>query len=68
MYKNLEKEMKSRGIKREQLVDLLEIAYNTVSGRINGDTRFYLDEALKVKKVFFPELEIEYLFNFSEED
>lgn len=64
MYKNLLNVMKQRNITATQIAELLEVRIATVSDKVNGKSRFYFDEAIKIKKVFFPEYEIEYLFEF----
>lgn len=66
MYKNLLKFMKQKNITATQIAELLEVRIATVSDKINGKSRFYFEEALKIKKVFFPEYEIEYLFELDE--
>ncbi len=66
MYKNLLSAMKLKSITATQMAELLEVRIATVSDKINGKSRFYFDEAIKIKKVFFPEYEIEYLFELDE--
>jgi transcriptional regulator with XRE-family HTH domain len=64
MYENLLNAMKSKNVTMKQIAELLDCRYATISDKINGVTvgGFYFDEALKVKKVFFPELDIEFLY------
>lgn len=64
MYTRLVKAMKSKNITTTQIANLLECRIATVSDKINGTVErgFYFDEATKVKQVFFPEYDIEYLF------
>ena len=66
MYKNLSNAMKSKGITQNQIAELLEVRVATVSDKMTGKSRYYFEEAIKIKKVFFPEYEIEYLFDFDE--
>lgn len=66
MYKNLAHEMKQRKVSQLMLSNLLDIRPATVSDKINGNSKFYFDEALRVKKVFFDNLDIEYLFKTDE--
>lgn len=63
MYENLHTIMRNHGISQSQIASLLNIRPATVSDKINGKTRFYFDEAEKIKNVFFPGYEIEYLFS-----
>lgn len=64
MYNKLVKAMKSKNVTITQIANLLECRIATVSDKINGTVErgFYFDEATKVKQVFFPEYDIEYLF------
>lgn len=64
MYRNLFNAMKQKNITSTQIAELLGVRLATVSDKINGKSRFYFEEAMKIKKVFFPEFEIEYLFDF----
>lgn len=66
MYRNLEAEMARHGVKRKDLAELLGVRYATIIDRLNGKYRFYYDEAYKIKKEYFPDLEIEYLFSNEE--
>lgn len=62
MFKNLEAEMARKNITRQDIADLLDISYNTARNKINGNHKFYFDEAWKIRGYFFPNLELEYLF------
>lgn len=62
MYRNLRAEMARQGLTMFDLAKLLEVRYATVCDKMNGKSRFYYDEALKIKKHFFNQLNIEYLF------
>lgn len=64
MYENLLIAMKSKGITAIQISNLLECRQATISEKLNGVVAcgFYFDEAAKIKKVFFPEYDYEYLF------
>lgn len=63
MYSNLRAEMARKGIKVKDLAELLGVRRTTVSDKINGKYRFYYDEAKKIKETFFPDLDLEYLFD-----
>ena len=63
MYNNLRAEMARKGIKIKDLAELLGVRRSTVSDKINGKYRFYYEEASKIKKTFFPDLDLEYLFD-----
>jgi hypothetical protein len=67
MLKNLRAEMSRINIKPADISDLLGVRYATVIDKLNGRYGFSFKEALKIKRHFFPEYDIEYLFE-SEED
>lgn len=64
MYKNLLEAMKIKKITFTQIAGLLHCQLNTVSDKADGTVKsgFSIDEALLIKKVFFPEYDIVYLF------
>lgn len=64
MYCNLLKLMKEKGVTAVQISSLLECRQATVSDKLNGvvERGFYFEEAQKIKKVFFPEIDYDYLF------
>lgn len=66
MYKNLEAEMVRKGISKKDLSESLNVRYATILDKMNGNSRFFYDEALKIKEIFFPDLTIEYLFEKTE--
>ncbi|GEM01226.1 hypothetical protein SAMN05421839_10653 [Halolactibacillus halophilus] len=71
MYPNLNAELARRNIKRTDIAkDLFNGRTATVSDKLNGRYPLQLSEAIKIKKRYFPELELGYLFepeNESEE-
>lgn len=68
MYRNLQAEMARSDINRKKLSQMTGIKYSTISDKLNGKTRFEFDEALKIKKVAFPDLTLEYLFHKDERE
>lgn len=64
MYNNLLKVMKLKGITGIQIANLLECRQATISDKINGIVAcgFSFDEAAKIKSIFFPEYDYDYLF------
>jgi plasmid maintenance system antidote protein VapI len=62
MHRNLRAEMAREGITMVDIADYLNLRYATVNEKVNGKYRFYYDEALKIKKRFFPNQSLEYLF------
>lgn len=61
-YGNLKAEMGRKDITIEEISKLLGIHRNSVANKVNGRSRFTVDEAKVVKEVFFPNLSIDYLF------
>lgn len=63
MYRNLEAELKRKGITRKMLADKLGINIATVSAKLTGKAKLTFDEVtVIVKQVFNNEFEIPYLF------
>lgn len=68
MLKNLLNVLDEKSITYSQLAEAIGYKrYATVSEKVNGKTKFTFDEALKIKNVFFPEYDLEYLF-YSEDE
>ena len=61
--KNIEEIRKSKGVTLVDIADLLVVDYRTVRSKINGVTDFSFGETVAIKKAFFPEYELEYLFS-----
>jgi hypothetical protein len=59
---NLKKEMAGADVSVEAVAALLGIHRNTVSNKIDGASKITFEEALKIRKKFFPKLGLEYLF------
>lgn len=62
-YTNLRSKMTERGVTVTDISRGLKMRRATVSDKINGRFRFYYDEAQKIKEMFFPDCDIEYLFD-----
>ncbi|CDR65811.1 TPA: helix-turn-helix transcriptional regulator [Staphylococcus aureus] len=62
MLKNFNDIRKDKKVSLVDLADLLGVRYQTVADKINGVSDFKFGEALLIKNKFFPEYEIEYLF------
>jgi len=68
MYPNLNAELARRNIKRTDIAkDLFNGRTATVSDKLNGRYPLQLSEAIKIKKRYFPELELGYLFELENE-
>lgn len=62
-YLMLKGEMAKRDITIKAISELLEIHRNSVSNKLDGDTNFSIDEAVKIRDAFFPDMKIETLFD-----
>lgn len=63
MYINLVKIMKSSNVSKKDIATFLGLRYATVLDKFSGKSRFFYDEAKKIKDNYFPEFDIEYLFD-----
>ena len=63
MYRNLEAELKRKGITRKMLADKLGINIATVSAKLTGKAKLTFDEVTVItEQVFNNEFDIQYLF------
>ncbi|PTY76207.1 DNA-binding protein [Heyndrickxia sporothermodurans] len=67
MHRNLRAEMAREGITMVDIADYLKVRYATINDKVNGKYDFSYTEALKIKRHFFPNLNIEYLFENDEQ-
>lgn len=67
-YANLRSEMEKRGVTISDISRGLNMRRATISDKIHGKFRFYYDEVQMIKKEFFPDCEIEYLFSVETEE
>lgn len=63
MFPNLKAEMARRNIKVKDLASSIGVAPKTVYNRLSGRTEFTLSEMLTIKRHYFPDLTLDYLFN-----
>ena len=65
MYVNLRKEMLKRKIHYKDIAALLKQHKDRVQKKVTGyNTGFYVNEAIKIHKKLFPDVNFEYLFRF----
>lgn len=62
MYKNLCAEMARNDLTITKISKELKINRNTLSKKLAGASRLYLDEATAIRDTFFPNQDIRYLF------
>lgn len=65
--KNIEEVRKNKGVTLVDIADLLGVGYRTVRDKIDGVSDFKFGETVAIKKAFFPEYELEYLFSERDE-
>lgn len=66
MYRNLEAEMARNNIKLQELADGIGINISTASAKMNIQNRFRLDESKRIIEKFFPDLTMDYLFEWTD--
>lgn len=62
MYRNLEAELRRKGIRRVDVAEVMKINIATVSDKLTKPDRLKLSEAFAIQRNFFPDLSIDYLF------
>lgn len=67
MYPNLDAEMSRKKITQFDLIELLDKNSSTISLKITGKRDWKLPECKKIRKSFFSELSLDYLFKTKEE-
>lgn len=67
MLKNLEEARIKKNITLVDIADALGIRYQTVRDKIDGIYEFKFGEALIIQEKFFPEYDIKFLFEHSNE-
>lgn len=66
MLRNLKAEMARAEVKGKDIAEFLNVRDATVYDKLNGHYAFSFNEALAIKKRFFPEHDLEYLFDNQE--
>lgn len=65
MFPNLRAEMArcSPTLKIKDIAKALNISEKSVSNKMNGKSKFTLEEAAQIRDAFFPDIGIEFLFS-----
>lgn len=66
VFKNLRAEMARQGLTNIQVAKAIEVSEKTFRNKMYGRTEFTRSEMLKIQKSFFPNLTLDYLFEFDE--
>ncbi|TGE36852.1 XRE family transcriptional regulator [Desulfosporosinus fructosivorans] len=64
MFKNLDAEMSRYDIQPKDLAECIGVSERTMRSYLTGTSRIAWEDARKIKRKFFPQFEIEYLFYF----
>lgn len=65
-YANLSSEMERRGVTISAMSRELKMRRGTISDKLHGKFRLHYDEAVKIKRIFFSDCDIEQLFSTDE--
>lgn len=65
MYANLKRELFAKGITQVMLAKTLGIGTSTLTHKMRGKTEFKSSEMITIKREFFPDKTLEYLFDES---
>lgn len=66
-YRNLKAEMARKDITIKDLMTVTGKSRPGISNNLNGRGRFTVEESLAIRRAYFPEMSIDYLFE-SDED
>jgi len=66
MLSNLRNKMWEKKISIKKIAEKIGICPSTLSEKINGETKIWLEESMKIKREFFPDENFEELFEISE--
>jgi DNA-binding XRE family transcriptional regulator len=62
VFKNIERIIFDKGLKKRDIAKALGISYNTFLLKLKGEYYFTLDEAIKLKEILETDLTVEELF------
>ena len=62
VYNNLRAEMARHHLTIQFMAAGLKMNRDTLSRKLSGKSPLYLDEAFKIQRMFFPDLDVSYLF------
>lgn len=63
MYFNLKMALIEKGVSIETAAKLLKIHRNTLSAKINGKAKFYIEEVCQLRDNYFPEKSLDMLID-----
>lgn len=62
MYANLEGELRKKKITRQKMAKDMNLNVSTISRKLTEEGRLKLKEAYEIRDLYFPDMQIEYLF------
>lgn len=62
VYNNLRAEMARHHLTIQSMAAGLKMNRDTLSRKLSGKSPLYLDEAFRIQRMFFPDLDVSYLF------
>ena len=65
-YPELKKRMRERRIRVYAMAEKLGVTRDTLARWVNGESRMPLEDAMRIRRLFFPECSIEELFGENE--
>lgn len=63
MYDNLELLIFSKKIPKSEMAEKLNISYNTLLAKLRGQQPLKLDEAYKIRDIYFSDKTVDFLFS-----
>ncbi|MBS7007042.1 hypothetical protein [Anaerostipes sp.] len=67
-YMNLKTELIKSNITNEEIAGALNLQLEDVQDKLEGTGRFTIEEAMLLKKGYFPQMPLEYLFVHTESE
>lgn len=64
-YINLKTEIEKSNITNEEVADVLKLLPEDVENKLEGSGIFTIEEAMLLKKIYFPKMPLDYLFVYS---
>lgn len=62
MYKNLIGEMAKNSITKRAMAKALHLHENTLKNKLSGKSSFDVEESFEIRNIFFPDKDMQYLF------
>ena len=62
MYWRLRELMASHRISSRSMADALSVHENTIKNKLDGESRFAIDEAFVIRNMFFPQHDLDEIF------